>query len=547
MTIGLVELTAAARSMQEFTFQVFEAFTAATLIYILVNLIVVNLMRWLEKQCRGPGLHRSGGERRSALTWAAFDFGVIERSFGYLFREGMTFTLTLTGLAAAGGIIFGTLLAMMRLSSHKWLSLPATGYVNLMRSIPLLLVIFWFYFLVPYIGAWIVGAPRPIKVGAFASSVITFTMFEAAYYSEIMRAGIQSIPRGQVWAGYALGLNYWQTMKEIVLPQAFRNMLPILLTQTIILFQDTSLVYVLSITDFLGAASKIAQRDGRLVEMYIFAALVYFIMSFGLSCPGQEAAAKNCHHSLGAARHADDRNEGRIEMVRQFPGAHRLHDQGREGRSHRRLRAVGLGQVDADQGRQCARADSEGRHHRRWDQGQRSQDRPAQAACTRRNGVPELRTVPASDDHARTSRWRRSRCWGAARTRPSSAGLKLLDRVGLIAQKDKFPGQLSGGQQQRVAIARALSMDPICMLFDEPTSALDPEMVNEVLDVMVALAKEGMTMMCVTHEMGFARKVAHRVIFMDQGLIVEDATKEDFFGKPRSERAQQFLSKILQH
>ena len=126
-------------------------------------------------------------------------------------------------------------------------------------------------------------------------------------------------------------------------------------------------------------------------------------------------------------------------------------------------------------------------------------------------------------------------------------GLKLLDRVGLIAQKDKFPGQLSGGQQQRVAIARALSMDPICMLFDEPTSALDPEMVNEVLDVMVALAKEGMTMMVVTHEMGFARKVAHRVIFMDQGRIVEDASKDNFFGQPRSERAQLFLSKILQH
>jgi glutamate/aspartate transport system ATP-binding protein len=126
-------------------------------------------------------------------------------------------------------------------------------------------------------------------------------------------------------------------------------------------------------------------------------------------------------------------------------------------------------------------------------------------------------------------------------------GLKLLDRVGLLAHKDKFPGQLSGGQQQRVAIARALSMDPICMLFDEPTSALDPEMINEVLDVMVLLAKEGMTMMVVTHEMGFARKVAHRVIFMDQGKIVEDAKTDDFFGKPRSERAQLFLSKILQH
>ena len=126
-------------------------------------------------------------------------------------------------------------------------------------------------------------------------------------------------------------------------------------------------------------------------------------------------------------------------------------------------------------------------------------------------------------------------------------GLKLLDRVGLLAHKDKFPGQMSGGQQQRVAIARALSMDPIAMLFDEPTSALDPEMINEVLDVMVELAKEGMTMMVVTHEMGFARKVANRVIFMDKGLIVEDLPKDDFFGKPRSERAQQFLSKILHH
>ena len=212
-----------------------------------------------------------------------FDFDVIGRSVGYLFREGMTFTLTLTALAAAGGIVFGTLLAMMRLSSYRALSLVATGYVNLMRSIPLLLVIFWVYFLVPYIGAWMTGASRPIQVGAFASTVITFTMFEAAYYSEIMRAGIQSIPRGQVSAGYALGLDYWQTMAKIVLPQAFRNMIPILLTQTIILFQDTSLVYVLSITDFLGAASKVAQRDGRLVEMYLFAALVYFVISFGLS------------------------------------------------------------------------------------------------------------------------------------------------------------------------------------------------------------------------------------------------------------------------
>jgi glutamate/aspartate transport system ATP-binding protein len=136
---------------------------------------------------------------------------------------------------------------------------------------------------------------------------------------------------------------------------------------------------------------------------------------------------------------------------------------------------------------------------------------------------------------------------GRKREDALAKGLKLLDRVGLGAQKDKFPGQLSGGQQQRVAIARALAMDPICMLFDEPTSALDPEMINEVLDVMVELAREGMTMMCVTHEMGFARKVAHRVVFMDQGQVVEDAPTEAFFATPRSERARQFLSKILSH
>ena len=210
-----------------------------------------------------------------------FDFNVIERSWGYLFREGMTFTLTLTALAMTGGIIFGTLLAMMRLSSIKPLAWVAGVYVNLMRSIPLVLVIFWFYFLVPYIGAYLIGSSQPIKVGAFYSSVITFTLFEAAYYCEIMRAGIQSVSRGQVSAGYALGLDYWQVMGKVILPQAFRNMIPILLTQTIVLFQDTSLVYVLSITDFLGAASKVAQRDGRLVEMYLFAALVYFAICFG--------------------------------------------------------------------------------------------------------------------------------------------------------------------------------------------------------------------------------------------------------------------------
>jgi His/Glu/Gln/Arg/opine family amino acid ABC transporter permease subunit len=159
--------------------------------------------------------------------FAGYDFDVIQRSAGYLFRDGMTFTLTLTFLAMLGGIVFGTLLAMMRLSKFSLLSYLAGGYVNLMRSLPLVLVIFWFFFLVPYLYGWAKGEGRPIPIGAFHSALITFTMFEAAYYCEIMRAGIQSVARGQLWASYALGLNYWLTMGKIVLPQAFRNMLPV--------------------------------------------------------------------------------------------------------------------------------------------------------------------------------------------------------------------------------------------------------------------------------------------------------------------------------
>jgi glutamate/aspartate transport system permease protein len=211
-----------------------------------------------------------------------FDFDVIQRSLPYLWK-GFRYTVELTVIAASGGIFFGTLLALARLSSIKWLSLLASGYVNLMRSIPLVLVIFWFFFLVPMLVQSITGSERPPQVGAERTAIVTFIMFEAAYFCEIMRAGIQSIPKGQVYAAYALGLSYGQAMRLVVLPQAFRNMIPVLLTQIIILFQDTSLTYVISATDFLGAASKIGQRDGRLVEMYTFVAVVYFVISFSLS------------------------------------------------------------------------------------------------------------------------------------------------------------------------------------------------------------------------------------------------------------------------
>ena len=205
------------------------------------------------------------------LDFAFLDASVIS-SF---ILKGLAFSLQLTVIAMLGGIALGTLLALMRLSGKKWLEIPAAAYVNTLRSIPLVMVILWFFLLIPML----IGRP----MGAELSAIITFTVFEAAYYSEIMRAGIQSVPKGQVYAGYAVGMTYRQTMQLIVLPQAFRNMLPVLLTQTIVLFQDVSLGSLLDVTDFVGAASKIAQRDSRVVEMYLFVAVVYFVLCFAMS------------------------------------------------------------------------------------------------------------------------------------------------------------------------------------------------------------------------------------------------------------------------
>ena len=189
--------------------------------------------------------------------------------------KGLYFSLMLTLVATIGGVIFGTVLALMRLSGKKWLDVPATIYVNGMRSIPLVMVILWFFLLVPTI----IGRP----IGAEVSAIITFIAFEAAYFSEIMRAGIQSIPRGQVYAGQALGMTYGQNMKLVVLPQAFRNMLPVLLTQTIILFQDTSLVYAIGAYDLLKGFETAGKNFGRPIEMYLTAAVLYFIICFSLS------------------------------------------------------------------------------------------------------------------------------------------------------------------------------------------------------------------------------------------------------------------------
>jgi glutamate/aspartate transport system permease protein len=198
--------------------------------------------------------------------------------------NGLVFSIQLTLIAMVGGIVLGTLLALMRLSGKPWLVMPAAAYVNTMRSVPLVMVILWFFLLIPLL----IGRP----MGAELSAIVTFTLFEAAYYSEIMRAGIQSVSRGQVHAGYAVGMTYRQTMQLVVLPQAFRNMLPVLLTQTIILFQDTSLVYAIGAYDLLKGFEVAGKNFNRPVETYLVAAGVYFVICFSLSMLVKRLQAK---------------------------------------------------------------------------------------------------------------------------------------------------------------------------------------------------------------------------------------------------------------
>jgi glutamate/aspartate transport system permease protein len=210
------------------------------------------------------------------------DFSAIASAAPFLLT-GLLFTLQITLVGVAGGIVFGSLLAVARLSSNRLLSTLATTYVNLMRSIPLILVIFWVFFLVPWAIGWLTNGGRPVAVGASLTIYVTFVLFEAAYYAEIVRAGFRSISTGQYAACDALGLSKLQAYIYVLFPQAFLSVLPILLTQTIVLFQDTSLVYVISATDLLGAATKIAQRDGRLVEMYLIVGVIYFLFCYAAS------------------------------------------------------------------------------------------------------------------------------------------------------------------------------------------------------------------------------------------------------------------------
>ncbi len=397
------------------------------------------------------------------LGFAFLDWNVIS-SF---ILKGFLFSVQLTLVAMVGGIALGTAIALMRLSGKKWLVMPAAIYVNTLRSIPLVMVILWFFLLIPLL----IGRP----LGAELSAMVTFTVFEAAYYSEIMRAGIQSVPRGQVSAGYAVGMTYAQCMKLIVLPQAFRNMLPVLLTQTIILFQG----HVARVcgrrvrpAEGLRGGGQELQPAGRDVPArrgHLFRHLLQPVDARAL------AAEEDRHHSLIPK----ERERAMIDIkdISKWYGSFQVLTNcttriekgevvvvcGPSGSGKSTLikcvnalepfqkgdvvvDGISIADPKTNLPKLRARVGMVFQHFELF----------PHLSVTENLTIAQIKVLNRSKDDAQ------------------KRGLKMLERVGLIAQKDKFPGQLSGGQQQRVAIARALSMDPIVMLFDEPTSALDP-------------------------------------------------------------------------
>ena len=327
-----------------------------------------------------PSLRR--GRYRRAARVSDFDWGVIARSWPFL-AEGMALSALLVAVATAGGLVLGFGLALMRRSRHALIAAPATAYVTVMRTVPLILVLFWFYFLVPLV----IGRP----VGSLASALIAFVLFEAAFYCEIIRSAIGSVRAGQTEAALATGMKRWQVMRYIVLPQGLKAMTPLLLNQIIIVFQDTSLVYVVALRDFMTTASVVASRDGRPTEMYTLVAVVYLAICFSLS--------KAVEH-YGKARATMIVLENVSKSYGRTAGPARLQRDRPPRRGGRRLRPVGIGQEHADQVHQRSRTDRSRHDHRRRRLGHRPAHRPAGAAHPHRHGVPELRALSAHDGAA---------------------------------------------------------------------------------------------------------------------------------------------------
>ena len=442
----------------------------------------------------------------------------------------MTFQVTLSSIVFS--LIIGLLTGLGRISTNKFINMAASTYVEIVRGIPLLVQLFYIYY----------ALGRFLKVPDMVAAVIAMSVCYGAYMGEIFRAGIKSIDKGQTEAARSLGFNKHETMFLVILPQAWRTILPPVGNEFIMLLKDTSLISILGVADILRRGREFASESFFYFETYTMIALVYLVITLILSrCVAHM-------ETQGEPLCLKDAPIIRIQNIYKFFG---------------QLKALNNVSLDINQGEKVVIIGPSGsgkstllrsiNRLEEIDQGRIIVD--GFDLHDRNNDINVIRTELGMVFQSfnlfphktvlQNLTMAPMRLKKIPKEEAEQTAMRLLHKVGIQDKAHIYPAKLSGGQQQRVAIARALAMNPKIMLFDEPTSALDPEMIGEVLDVMKSLAHEGMTMVVVTHEMGFAREVADRVIFMDQGEILETGTPEHFFERPDHDRTKLFLSQIL--
>ena len=442
----------------------------------------------------------------------------------------------------------GILLALGRRSHLPIVRIFSVCFIEFWRGVPLITVLFFATYMLPLF------LPGGLTIDGLLRALIGVALFSAAYMAEVIRGGLQAIPKGQTEAANALGLGYWQTMSKIVMPQALTLVIPGIVNNFIGLFKDTTLVLIVALFDLLGKFAprspiRIGRRRRRCSRASPSPALsILFSASACRVTRCSSSAALPLGVDVRNGNMADNENVVQMTGVNKWYGQfHVLRDINMDVAKGERIVICGPSGSGKSTMIRCINRLEEHQSGKIVVDGTELTNDLKKIDEVRRevgmvfqhfNLFPHLTILenltlaPIFVRHM-------------PKKEADELAMHYLTRVKIPEQADKYPGQLSGGQQQRVAIARALCMKPKVMLFDEPTSALDPEMVKEVLDTMVNLAKEGMTMLCVTHEMGFARQVANRVVFMDAGQIIEANSPNEFFSNPQHERTKLFLSQIL--
>ena len=474
--------------------------------------------------------------------------------------EGITNTMVMAVLAMALGIVLGVVVAIMRLSSNPVLASVAAGYTWLFRGTPLILqLLLWFNLALvfPTIGIPGLWSARAVDVMTpFLSALLGLGINQGAYTSEVMRAGMLSVDVGQYEAAQAIGMGRLRALRRIILPQAMRVVIPPLGNEFIGMVKATSLASVIQYPEVLHNAENIYYANSRVIELLIVAGSWYLLV-VSILTPLQMLLERR--FARGAlqispmtqplvAIRSVSKNFGEFQALNRVSLDVRAGEVlcliGASGsgkttllRCINQLTSIDSGGIWLD-GELLGVREEGGRLHRLTERQIARQRLKTGMVFQRFNLFPHKTALENITEGP-------VQVQGRSREDARAEAMELLGRVGLVAKADAYPSQLSGGQQQRVAIARALAMKPMLMLFDEPTSALDPELVGEVLAVMKELARSGMTMMVVTHELGFAREVADTVVYMDHGAIVESGPATEVLGKPREVRTQSFLSAVI--